>query len=154
MANTLQLHKRLAALAAKIEDRQEELAEFKSALKEFKARLAEHSALGSANTQLGVQRQRPSLYDLVGEMQRLEVPTLILTGDEDWPCLTPGLLMKRNIATAALVVMANCGHAINLDAPDEFNRIVREFITQVDAGRWPVRDPRAISGSVTGMTPP
>jgi pimeloyl-ACP methyl ester carboxylesterase len=121
---------------------------------EFKARLAEHSALGSANTQLGVQRQRPSLYDLVGEMQRLKVPTLILTGDEDWPCLTPGLLMKRNIATAALVVMANCGHAINLEAPDEFNRIVREFITQVDAGRWPARDPRAISGSVTGMTPP
>ena len=121
---------------------------------EFKARLAEHSALGSANTQLGVQRQRPSLYDLVPEMQRLQVPTLILTGDEDWPCLAPGLLMKRNIASSALVVMANCGHAINLEAPDEFNRIVREFLAQVDAGRWPMRDPRAISASVTGMTPP
>jgi pimeloyl-ACP methyl ester carboxylesterase len=121
---------------------------------EFKARLAEHSALGSANTQLGVQRQRPSLYDLMPEMQRLPVPTLILTGDEDWPCLAPGLLMKRNIATAALVVMANCGHAINLEAPDEFDRIVREFVTQVDCGRWPTRDPRAISASMTGMTPP
>ena len=31
---------------------------------EFKRMLAEHSALGSANTQLGVQRERPSLYAL------------------------------------------------------------------------------------------
>jgi pimeloyl-ACP methyl ester carboxylesterase len=121
---------------------------------DFQAHLAEHSALGSANTQLGCQRERPSLYDLVGEMQRLTVPTLILTGDEDWPCLNPGVLMKRNIASAALVVMANCGHAINLEAPDEFNRHVWEFLAQVDAGRWPLRDPRAISASVTGMSPP
>lgn len=120
---------------------------------EFKARLAEHSALGSANTQLGCQRERPSLYHLVGDMQRLTVPTLILTGDEDWPCLAPGILMKRNVPAAALVTMANCGHAINLEAPDEFNRHVREFLAQVDAGRWPARDPRAISASVTGMAP-
>jgi pimeloyl-ACP methyl ester carboxylesterase len=31
---------------------------------EFAAMLADHSALGSANTQLGVQRERPSFYDL------------------------------------------------------------------------------------------
>ena len=30
---------------------------------EFKRMLAEHSELGSANTQLAVQRERPSLYD-------------------------------------------------------------------------------------------
>ncbi|MBS0559609.1 MAG: alpha/beta hydrolase, partial [Proteobacteria bacterium] len=63
----------------------------------FKRRLAEHSALGSANTQLGCQRRRPSLYNLTDEMAALDVPTLILTGDEDWPCLEPGLLMKRTI---------------------------------------------------------
>jgi len=121
---------------------------------EFRAHLAEHSALGSANTQLGVQRERPSLYALTDEMQRLQVPTLVLTGDEDWPCLLPGVLMKRNIPTAALVVMANCGHAINLEAPDEFNRIVGAFLAQVDAGRWPARDPRAISASLTGIATP
>jgi pimeloyl-ACP methyl ester carboxylesterase len=120
---------------------------------EFKARLAEHSALGSANTQLGVQRLRPSLYNLLVEMQRLTVPTLILTGDEDWPCLAPGILMKRNIPSAALAAMPSCGHAINLEAPYEFNRILGEFLAQVDAGRWPMRDPRAVSASATGMPP-
>jgi pimeloyl-ACP methyl ester carboxylesterase len=118
---------------------------------EFKRMLAEHSALGSANTQLGVQRERPSLYDLIEDMKRLTVPTLILSGDEDWPCLLPGVLLKRNIPAAALAVMPNCGHAINLEAPDEFNRIVGDFLALVDSGRWPMRDPRAASASITGM---
>ncbi len=118
---------------------------------QFKKELAEHSALGAANTQIGVQAERPSLYDLVAEMRALTVPTLILTGDEDWPCLEPGILMKREIPSAALSVMPNCGHTINLEDPDQFNRIVGDFILQVDAGRWPKRDPRAISTSITGM---
>jgi len=118
---------------------------------EFKRMLAEHSALGARNTQLGVQRERPSLYDLIDQMKALRLPTLILTGDEDWPCLAPGLLMKQTIQSAALSVMPNCGHAINIEDPDEFNRIVSAFITQVDAGRWPMRDPRAVSASITGM---
>ncbi len=117
----------------------------------FRAQLATHSALGSANTQLGVQRRRPSLYDLTAEMARLELPVLILHGDEDWPCLQPGLLMKQTIPTAALAVMPNCGHAINLEDPDEYNRILAAFLAQVDAGRWPRRDPRAVGRSATGM---
>jgi pimeloyl-ACP methyl ester carboxylesterase len=118
---------------------------------EFKQALAEHSALGAANTQLGCQKERPSLYHLQKEMADLTVPTLILTGDEDWPCLVPTLLMKRTIPSAALSVMPNCGHTINLEAPDLFNDIVGDFFAQVDAGRWPTRDPRAMSGSITGI---
>ncbi|WP_298308262.1 alpha/beta hydrolase [Reyranella sp.] len=118
---------------------------------EFKKALAEHSALGSANTQIGCQGERPSLYDLVDKMRAMTVPTLVLTGDEDWPCLAPSMLMKREIPSAALAVMPNCGHTINLEDPDEFNRIVGDFIVQVEAGRWPKRDPRAVSGSITGM---
>jgi pimeloyl-ACP methyl ester carboxylesterase len=98
-----------------------------------------------------VQAERPSLYDLVEQMRALTVPTLILSGDEDWPCLAPGILMKREIPSAALSVMPNCGHTINLEDPDQFNRIVGDFIVQVEAGRWPKRDPRAISTSITGM---
>jgi pimeloyl-ACP methyl ester carboxylesterase len=118
---------------------------------EFKAQLAEHDPVGARNTQLGVQRERPSLYDLVDQMKTLTVPTLILTGDEDWPCLVPGILMKQSIRSAALAVMPNCGHAINLENPDEFNRLVSDFLAQVDAGRWSTRDPRAVSASITGM---
>jgi pimeloyl-ACP methyl ester carboxylesterase len=118
---------------------------------EFQSMLAEHSALGSRNTQLGVQRERASLYELIEQMKALRAPTLVLTGDEDWPCLAPGILLKQSIPTAALAVMPNCGHAINLENPDEFNRIVGAFLAQVDAGRWPARDPRVMTESITGM---
>jgi pimeloyl-ACP methyl ester carboxylesterase len=118
---------------------------------EFKAMLAEHSATGSANTQQGVQKERPSLYMLVEEMKRITVPTLIITGDEDWPCLLPGILMKQSIPSAALAVLPNSGHAINIEEPDQYNRIVGDFLSQVESGRWPHRDPRAVSASITGM---
>jgi pimeloyl-ACP methyl ester carboxylesterase len=118
---------------------------------EFKAMLAEHSAAGSANTQQGVQKERPSLYTLVEEMKRLTVPTLIISGDEVWPCLYPGILMKQSIQTAALAVIPGSGHAINIEEPEEYNRIVGNFLSQVESGRWPQRDPRAISASITGM---
>ena len=118
---------------------------------EFKRMLAEHSAIGSANTQAGVQRERPSLYTLIEEMKRISVPTLIINGDEDWPCLLPGILMKQNIPSAALSVMPNSGHAINIEEPEEYNRIVGDFLAQVESGRWPHRDPRAVSVSITGI---
>ncbi len=117
---------------------------------EFAAQLAEHSSTGSSLTMLGVQRRRPSLYDLVDRMQRLTVPTLIVTGDEDEPCLEPGLLMKRSIATSGLVVIPNSGHTINLEEPDLFNRACDDFFHQVEAGRWPTRDPRASTATILG----
>ena len=119
--------------------------------REFRDRLAGHSAAGSAATMRGVQAQRPSLYDLTGEMAALRVPTLVLTGDEDWPCLLPGVLMKRTIASAALAVMVNCGHTVNLEDPDTFNRLCGAFFAQVDAGRWPERDPRAATDTILGV---
>ncbi|MEM9139311.1 MAG: alpha/beta hydrolase [Pseudomonadota bacterium] len=117
---------------------------------EFRDQLAEHSALGSANTLRGVQASRPSLYDLVDQMRALTVPTLVLTGDEDWPCLEPGLLMKREIPSAALAVIPNAGHTINLEASAAFNAQVEDFLHAVEAGRWPMRDPRAMASAILG----
>ena len=118
--------------------------------REFADMLAEHSAAGSANTQQGVQKERPSVFDLAGPMKALEVPTLIVTGDEDWPCLIPSVFMKRTIPSAGLLVVPNTGHTVNLEEPGVFNAALADFFAQVDAGRWPMRDPRAVSESITG----
>ena len=48
-------------------------------------------------------------------MRALTVPVLVLTGDEDWPCLAPGLLVKQNIPSAGLAVIPNSGHTINVE---------------------------------------
>src|SRR5262245_17580832 len=117
---------------------------------EFADQLAGHSTEGAALTMRGVQKRRPSLFDLVDQMKMITAPTLVMTGDEDWPCLEPALLMKRTIASAALVVMPNTGHTINLEEPAAFNACLDQFFQTVDAGRWPQRDPRAVSASILG----
>lgn len=119
---------------------------------EFYGRLAASSAIGHANTMRGVQRKRPSVGQLEAEMRGLRVPTMIMTGDEDEPCLEPALLMKRAIPSAALIVMPRCGHAINLEDPQAFNGHLESFLAQVDAGRWTLRNPASLSES--SMLPP
>jgi pimeloyl-ACP methyl ester carboxylesterase len=119
--------------------------------REFCAQLAEHSALGSANTQLGVQRNRPSLYQLTRELAALPMPVLIFNGDEDYPCLAPGIMMKQTIPGAALSILPNCGHTMNIEHPDEFNRILGNFLLQAVSGRWPMRQRGDLQASVTGM---
>jgi pimeloyl-ACP methyl ester carboxylesterase len=118
--------------------------------REFVDQLAEHSSEGSARTMRGVQKRRPSLFDLVDKMKTITVPTLVMTGDEDWPCLEPALLLKRTIPTAALVVMPNAGHTINLEEPAAFNQHLAEFFRAVDGDAWPKRDPRAMKQAILG----
>jgi pimeloyl-ACP methyl ester carboxylesterase len=99
----------------------------------------------------GVQGRRPSLWELVDGMRALTVPTLIVTGDEDDPCLEPALLMKRSISTSALAVIPSSGHTINIEEPEEFNRLLFNFLSAVDIGAWRARDPRSTSGGILGM---
>jgi len=56
----------------------------------------------------------------------------------------------RHLAEA-LSVMPNCGHTINLEDPGQFNHLAGQFLAQVECGRWPMRDPRTLSPSITGM---
>ena len=117
---------------------------------EFATQLAEHSTEGAARTMRGVQSRRPSLFDLVDKMNEMTTPTLVMTGDEDWPCLEPALLMKRTIPTAALVVMPNAGHTINLEDPAAFNQHIADFLHTFDVGAWRKRDPRAMVSAILG----
>ena len=112
--------------------------------------LGEHSATGSALTLRGVQKERPSLWDLEDDMKNMTVPTLLVTGDEDEPCLLPAIFMKRAIRSSGLAVIPKAGHAVNLEEPDAFNRTIAEFLDLVEAGRWDLRDPRSVTASILG----
>jgi proline iminopeptidase len=112
---------------------------------EFTARLAEHDATGSAHMSRGFQGGRPSLYDFEAEMKNCKVPALIVVGDEDDRCIEPSLFMKQALAASGLLMMPKTGHVVNLEEPDLFNRVVGDFLTSVDAGRWLPRDPRSRS---------
>jgi len=115
---------------------------------EFVEMLAEHSSTGSANTLRGVQMERPSVYSLEDALKRLHVPTLVMAGDEDEPCLDASLYLKRTIPAAGLVFLPKTGHALNQEEPGLFNRLLDDFFHQVEAGRWSLRDPRSQTQSL------
>jgi 3-oxoadipate enol-lactonase len=111
---------------------------------EFSKHFSEHDAQGSANTMRKFQGERPSLYDFEAEIRRIVVPTLIVVGDEDDPCVEPSLLLKQWIAPSGLAVFPKTGHVVNLEEPDLFNRTLAEFLARVEAGRWGPRDPLSV----------
>ena len=106
-----------------------------------------HSAEGSGLTMGNVQAKRPSLYDLEDGLRQLTIPTLLITGDEDEPCLDANLYLKRTIPSSGLVMLPRTGHAANLEEPASFNQSVAEFLSTVEQGRWTLRDPRSVSDS-------
>jgi pimeloyl-ACP methyl ester carboxylesterase len=107
---------------------------------EFYDLFSQHSAVGSAHTLRGVQAARRTIYEVETEMRDLQVPALIVVGDEDDLCLEPGLFMKRALPNAGLAILPKSGHAVNLEEPALFNQIVLDFLTRVEQEAW---NPRA-----------
>lgn len=114
---------------------------------EFVRHLGEHPDLGAANTMESFQGKRPSLYDFDDEWKKLDVPTLIVCGDEDDPCLQPSLYLKRVLPNAGLAIFAKTGHTVNIEEPDAFNREVWNFIALAEAGKWTPGHPAASGAS-------
>jgi hypothetical protein len=63
-------------------------------------------------------------------------------------------MLKRTIPTSGLVILPRTGHTVNLEDPEAFNEPVGRFLAAVDSGKWRARDPRSVSGSITGMATP
>jgi pimeloyl-ACP methyl ester carboxylesterase len=99
---------------------------------EFNRQFAEHSALGSSLMARGYQMRRDTIYELEDKLRMMRVPTLIVTGDDDMPCLQPALFMKQMIPESRLWIVPRTSHPINLEEPDAFNRVVLDFITEID----------------------
>jgi 3-oxoadipate enol-lactonase len=63
------------------------------------------------------------------------IPTMLLVGEED--ALTPARtmeLMARRVPHARFVKVPGAGHSVYFEQPDEFNRIVMEFLGAAVAG--------------------
>jgi pimeloyl-ACP methyl ester carboxylesterase len=112
--------------------------------KEFYDQFASHSAKGAANTLRGYQVKRPPIYDFEAEIRKIALPTLIVTGDEDDPCIEPSIFLKKNIPASGLAVFPKSGHTVNIEEPALFNQTLSDFLSTVDAGRWGKRDPRSV----------
>lgn len=105
----------------------------------LKQSLHGHPAQAAAMILRGIQAGRPSLYSLETELRSIRSPVLLIVGDEDEPCLDVNVWLKRTIATSRLAVLPGTGHAVNLEEPATFNRLVLDFVTEVETGSWTPR---------------
>jgi pimeloyl-ACP methyl ester carboxylesterase len=80
--------------------------------------------------------KRKTIFALEAELKALRVPTLVIVGDRDAPCLEPSIVVAGWMPHAGLAVFPGCGHTPNLEEPGLFNLHVAEFLAAVDAGRW------------------
>jgi pimeloyl-ACP methyl ester carboxylesterase len=103
--------------------------------KKFIDQLAAVSPLGIANTMRGVQARRPPIYAHKERAAGLSVPTLIVVGDEDAPCIKPSYFLHQTIPGARLETIARCGHLVNIEEPAIFNPMVEGFIGACEAKR-------------------
>jgi len=100
--------------------------------REMREAMGEHqSAQGLAHAARGMLAQDgPRVIDgLAG----IRVPTLVIVGDQDKPFLAPCEYMAKKIPGARLEVIAGAGHSSNLDQPEAFNRVLREFLNGLPA---------------------
>lgn len=63
------------------------------------------------------------------EIGRLRAPTLVMVGDADVPPIVESArLLEKTIPGARLVVMRGVAHLPNLERPEEFRQVLREFL--------------------------
>jgi pimeloyl-ACP methyl ester carboxylesterase len=86
-------------------------------------------ALANEARQEGQEIRRPPAAPRLGEIQ---VPTLIIAGEQDQPDLVQvARAMHAGLAGSQLVVMEGVAHLPNMEKPDEFNRLVMDFLTRI-----------------------
>lgn len=67
-------------------------------------------------------------------LKKIEVPTLIITGDQDPIMPLPtSEEMHRSIAGSEMKVLNDAAHLSNIDRPDEFNAALRDFLRKLPA---------------------
>jgi len=100
--------------------------------REMREAMAEHrSAQGLAHAARGMLAQEGS--QVIDGIAGIQVPTLIIVGDQDQPFLAPSEYMAKKIPGARLEVIAGAGHSSNLDQPEAFNRVLCDFLDGLPA---------------------
>ena len=87
------------------------------------------SAQGLAHAARGMLAQEGS--QVIDGLASIRVPTLVVVGDQDQPFVAPSEYMAKKIPGARLAVIPGAGHSSNLDQPEIFNRVVRDFLASV-----------------------
>ncbi len=103
---------------------------------EFLNGMRSYSPVGAASVmRVSIGRRKP-VSALEVELKKLDVPVLVLLGDQDLPALESSLYLSRTLPHAGLAIIPMSGHTVYLEEPALFNQLVSEFLANVENGRW------------------
>jgi proline iminopeptidase len=68
--------------------------------------------------------------EYVGQLSQIKVPTLIIVGDHDESDPRMSQEMHKKIAGSQLVILPKSGHMTFVDQPEQFLRVVRDFVAR------------------------
>lgn len=72
--------------------------------------------------------------DHVAQLAKISTPTLVIVGREDGSTpVADAQLMHEHITGSTLCVIDNAAHLPNLERPAEFNRVLNQFLSRLDA---------------------
>lgn len=93
-------------------------------------RIASHrSAKGLALAARGMLAQVDDR--IIRSLPDIDVPVLVLVGEDDAPFRVPTDYMASKIPGAVKVVVPSAGHASNIDQPQAFNKAVVDFMSSL-----------------------
>jgi pimeloyl-ACP methyl ester carboxylesterase len=82
-----------------------------------------------------VQRGMADRQDSVETLKTINVPTMVVTGDEDvLTGVAEAELMRKNISGSQLKVIAKAGHYSPWEQPEEVGKLLRQFLDTVSGG--------------------
>ena len=87
------------------------------------------SAQGLAHAARGMLLQKDA--HVIDGLPSIRVPTLAIVGDHDEPFIGACQYIAKKIPGARLEVIKDAGHSSNLDQPEAFNRVLRDFLDRL-----------------------
>ncbi len=81
----------------------------------------------SAEDIAGVQRGMADRPDSVETLGTIDVPTLVVAGEQDIPPLSAAELMRDRIPGSTLHIIPNAGHYAAMERPEEYSTLIGDF---------------------------
>lgn len=73
--------------------------------------------------------------DFTDQLSSVTAPTLVVCGEQDRANLPASRLVAQQIPDAKLILIPGAGQQPNVESPEEFNRVVYEFLTTAEESK-------------------
>jgi 3-oxoadipate enol-lactonase len=85
----------------------------------------------SLHTDWSSAENRPIGHPAIARLGEIAAPTLVIAGDQDLPhCIANADLIASKVPGARKVIIEDAAHLPSLERPEEFNRILLDFLTE------------------------